>query len=314
MPVSVVIPLYNKARHVRRAINSVLNQTFQDFEVIVVDDGSTDGGGEVVRQMADPRIRLIVQDNAGVSAARNRGILEAKSDLIAFLDADDEWLPCFLETVLGLRARHPGAGIYATAYRYCHGGNLWQPAFAHCCELPEGGLLNDYFRAALGAQPVWASAVMFPKHILQTVDGFPVGVARGEDLCVMARIALRYPVAWSPVVGATYHLSADNRACNKISSNLDFPAAMEIEAAEAVSSASGVSAPSSAAEYLAHQRLQIALNCYFVGRIPAAWNLLRKTRCTVLFKRKRLFLHFLFYIPSGITRLFREFKASFYHG
>ena len=91
--ISVVIPLYNKVKYIRRALDSVLNQTSADLEVIVVDDGSTDGGGHVVLRQHDGRVRLIRQGNKGVSVARNRGVSEARADLIAFLDADDEWLP-----------------------------------------------------------------------------------------------------------------------------------------------------------------------------------------------------------------------------
>jgi len=113
--VSVVIPLYNKGPHIARALNSVLAQTFQDFEVIVVDDGSTDDGAEVVRGVDDPRIRLIQQENRGVSAARNRGIEAARAELIAFLDADDEWLAEHLETIIRLRRNALEVGIYATS-------------------------------------------------------------------------------------------------------------------------------------------------------------------------------------------------------
>jgi len=88
---SVVIPLYNKERSVKNTIESVLNQTFQDFEVIVVNDGSTDNSLEVVKSFNDERIRIINQKNSGVSSARNRGIKEAKYEWIAFLDADDLW-------------------------------------------------------------------------------------------------------------------------------------------------------------------------------------------------------------------------------
>jgi glycosyltransferase involved in cell wall biosynthesis len=102
MNVSVVIPLYNKAPYIQRAIDSVLAQTYADFELIIVDDGSTDGSGDIVRQYADPRIRLIVQENAGPGAARNRGLREANAEYIAFLDADDEWLPMYLEEQLRL--------------------------------------------------------------------------------------------------------------------------------------------------------------------------------------------------------------------
>ena len=87
--VSTVIPLYNKGPHIERAIRSVLGQMFQDIEIIVIDDGSTYNGACVVKDISDPRIRLIQQENARVSAARNRGIKEANADLIAFLDADD---------------------------------------------------------------------------------------------------------------------------------------------------------------------------------------------------------------------------------
>ncbi|MGI6022871.1 MAG: glycosyltransferase family 2 protein, partial [Methanoculleus sp.] len=91
--VSVVIPLYNKAPYIARALASVITQTCQGFEVIVIDDGSTDGGAEIVRRLDDTRIRVIRQENRGVSAARNRGIESARTDFIAFLDADDEWMP-----------------------------------------------------------------------------------------------------------------------------------------------------------------------------------------------------------------------------
>ena len=103
--VSVVIPLYNKAPYIDRALRSVLAQTFQDFEVIIVDDGSTDGGAKIVKSTTDKRIKLIQQKNSGVSAARNRGIQESKSKLIAFLDADDEWKSRFLEVILRLRKK-----------------------------------------------------------------------------------------------------------------------------------------------------------------------------------------------------------------
>ena len=95
--ISVVVPLYNKAPYVRRTLDSIARQTFTDFEVIVVDDGSTDEGPEIVRSFADQRMRLVTQTNLGPGAARNRAIEEARGDLIAFLDADDEWLPEYLE-------------------------------------------------------------------------------------------------------------------------------------------------------------------------------------------------------------------------
>ena len=116
MKISVVIPLYNKARYVVRAVNSVLSQSYNDFELIIVNDGSTDGGERLISDIKDPRLHLVNQSNAGVSAARNRGINEAAADHIAFLDADDEWKKGFLESMLNLHSKHPNAGLFASAY------------------------------------------------------------------------------------------------------------------------------------------------------------------------------------------------------
>ena len=107
--VSVVIPLFNKAPFLQRCLDSVARQTLSGFEAIVVDDGSTDGGGAIAASYADPRFRIIRQPNAGPGAARNRGIAAAAAEYIAFLDADDAWLPAFLETNVSILDNHPEA-------------------------------------------------------------------------------------------------------------------------------------------------------------------------------------------------------------
>ena len=113
---SIVIPLYNKEEHIAATLRSVLTQTHQNFEVVVVDDGSTDGGAAVVETFTDPCIRLIRQENGGVSAARNRGIAEARGEHVAFLDADDEWMPEHLEELATLIAAYPECRARATNY------------------------------------------------------------------------------------------------------------------------------------------------------------------------------------------------------
>jgi glycosyl transferase family 2 len=116
MKVSVVVPLYNKAPTIQRTLDSILGQTFADFELIVVDDGSTDGGAEVVEGCRDPRVRLIRQSNAGPGAARNRALAEANGQYAAFLDADDEWLPQFLHKSIALLEQFPQAAMVASGY------------------------------------------------------------------------------------------------------------------------------------------------------------------------------------------------------
>jgi glycosyltransferase involved in cell wall biosynthesis len=295
-------------------VSSVLSQTHADFEVVVVDDGSTDGGGDLVRQMGDSRIRLISQDNAGVSAARNRGIDESLSDAVAFLDADDEWEPVFLQTVVGLHKRYPQAAICATAYRFCSEGSLWRPHFVECVEDTDGGILRDYFRAAmLGQAPIWTSATMVPRWVFGELGAFPVGVKTGEDRHMWSRIALRYPVAWSPVNGAVYHLSADNRAC------VVNPPARDVAEAEVIevflrSGNEPLSPRRSIMEYLVVRRLALALECHAAGRTTWARELLQKTQGTVQYRWERLLLRALLCLPPQMVRCIRRVrKAVFAH-
>jgi len=114
--VSVIIPLYNKGKYIARALDSIFAQTYQDFEVIVVDDGSTDNGPDIVKQYADPRLRIIRQQNAGPGAARNRGIAESLAFYVAFLDADDEWLPGFLSRYTMRLETNPGCDLVIGPY------------------------------------------------------------------------------------------------------------------------------------------------------------------------------------------------------
>ena len=196
---SVVMPLYNKEKEVGRALRSVQAQTVIDWEMIVVNDGSTDGGPEIVQRLDDGRIILLHQLNAGVSAARNRGIQESRADLIVFLDADDEWASDFLETILRLREKYLACDVFATGYFFCsengaHRDNVLRG-------LPERfreGILTDYFGvAARSDPPLWSSAVAVTKRAIDAVGGFPAGVTAGEDLLTWARLAVRYKIAYA---------------------------------------------------------------------------------------------------------------------
>ena len=114
--ISVVIPLYNKEKSIAHTLKCVLNQTYRDFEVVVVDDGSKDNSAAVVEQFEDKRIRLVRQKNGGVSAARNRGIAEARGEYVAFLDADDVWKQNHLESITNLIHQFPKSKAWATCY------------------------------------------------------------------------------------------------------------------------------------------------------------------------------------------------------
>ena len=205
--ITVIIPLYNKEASIATALRGVLAQTYQDFEIVVVDDGSTDGGAAVVEQFDDPRIRLIRQANGGVSAARNRGIAEAKGEHIAFLDADDEWMPTFLEEIAALIAAYPECKARATNYIFNSNG-VKSPTILRRMPFTEGrGVLTNYFEvASCSHPPMWTSAVCIDRDLLQEIGGFPVGIKSGEDLLVWARTAVRTQWAYSMKPLAQYNL------------------------------------------------------------------------------------------------------------
>jgi glycosyltransferase involved in cell wall biosynthesis len=219
-PLSVVIPLYNKERHVARALQSVLNQTYGDLELIVVDDGSTDGSAEVVQTFRDPRIRLVHREHInswGGHAARNVGIAESRADLIAFLDADDEWLPEHLATIRRLSERCPECGAFATSLcAVTPQGTVERFRYKDIPASPWEGVLPNYFRAALGTWPVNSSSVAVCKRVFEDVGRFPEGERHGGDLDMWCRIALRYPIAFSNYAGAVYHADADSRIGHSI--------------------------------------------------------------------------------------------------
>ena len=205
--ITVVMPLYNKMREVSRAIDSVLAQTFGDFELVVVDDGSTDGGSQLIESYTDPRIRMIRQTNAGVSAARNRGIAEARTELVAFLDADDEWAPMFLETIVNLREKYPTSRVFATSYAFCYQEQHARQAILKAQFPPNGhnGILSNYFKVAAHSDPpICSSAVAVSKEAIASVGGFPSKIIAGEDLLTWARLAARYDIAYSKIALAKF--------------------------------------------------------------------------------------------------------------
>jgi glycosyltransferase involved in cell wall biosynthesis len=213
---SVIIPLLNKDPYIARAIESVLNQTIQDFEIIVIDGGSEDNGPKIVKEFNDPRIHFSVQSGKGVSNARNEAVHFAENVFIAFLDADDEWMPNHLETILRLIEKNPKAGMFTTAYKIqTPDGNIRWANYKCIPTAPWEGILPDYFRSgALGDYPVWTSVVVIPRKIFHEMGGFPEGYWFGEDADLFGKIALKYPVAFSWEYGALYHWDTSNRVCD----------------------------------------------------------------------------------------------------
>lgn len=208
MRFSVIIPLYNKGPYLSKALTSVIAQTFREFELIVVDDGSTDDSflvAQSVLQDADVKHQLIRQENAGVSTARNNGVMAASGDYICFLDADDWWAPSFLERMDWLIHEYPDAGIYGTNYYVVKNGRQ-----RICVTTAQTGYINYCRTYAEKLQmPLWTGAVSIPRPVFRETGGFKPHLKLGEDFDLWIRIALSHKVAFLDEPLAYYFQDSD---------------------------------------------------------------------------------------------------------
>jgi hypothetical protein len=208
---SVVIPLYNKAKHIGPTLASVCAQSCSAFEVVVVDDGSTDGGREIVAALDDHRIRVVAQANAGVSAARNRGVAESTGEYVAFLDADDEWLPWHLQELDGLIRDFPGCGIYSVGHEIVRDGVVYRPSTG-VADGFRGRVEGVSAAFAQGMALINSSTACVARPAFSRSGGFPVGVKRGEDVYLWLKIAMADALAHSARVCARINRDAVNRS------------------------------------------------------------------------------------------------------
>lgn len=215
MKYSVIIPLYNKEKYIERTLKSVLKQTFEDYEVIVVDDGSTDNSLECARKIQSNKVKIVCQKNAGVAIARNTGIENSSGEYIAFLDADDEWYPNYLETIDNLTIKYPQSAIYVTAYRIVMGDNRFH--FSDRGE-NEDGCLDSYWQTFKHAYDiVWTSATVIKKAAVLEAGKFTPGEKIGQDLDLWARVACINPkVTYSSAVCVDYNRGAEQNARTRV--------------------------------------------------------------------------------------------------
>jgi glycosyltransferase involved in cell wall biosynthesis len=208
---SVIIPLFNKAFSIKETLTSVLQQTYTDFEVIVIDDGSTDDGFALVSQFTDARILLVQQPNLGAAAARNAGIEKATGELIAFLDADDYWHPHHLEALFKLHADFPNCGLYCSRYQTkISEKTILNPTYSNSIPDNYRGVLSDYFETSLIHRVSLTSACAIPKVILKNDFVFNTQVSSGQDLELFTKIGIRYPVALHNEYTVLYHFEIPN--------------------------------------------------------------------------------------------------------
>lgn len=190
---TILVPAYNVRQYIHATIQSVLSQAFSDFEILVIDDGSTDGTFELLQEINDPRLRLISQENRGVSCTRNRGIREARGKYIAFLDGDDQWLPCHLQIAADCFSALPEIKWYAAPFEYVPEISAEMLAVAVQTCKPDS---ISYF--GNGCHYAWSSSTIIEREALIGVMSngifFPEDMTHGEDLAAWVRFAISYPI------------------------------------------------------------------------------------------------------------------------
>lgn len=285
--ISVVIPLYNKQAHIREAVMSVLEQSHQVDEIIIVDDGSTDDSVELLRSLNLNNLIIHQQKNAGVSVARNKGVELASNELVAFLDADDYWLPMFIDEMLQLAERFPDTGFFATRYQNRLGcAQFSDPKinlnllFKHGSDA-KGFLLTNYFEvSANGDLPFMVSGCMVKKDVFNSVGGFPVGEKIGEDQDFFAKVALVGDIAYSPNINLLYSVNSDNKATENHIPEEECPFSKRLYQYQKTTKISQ-QLDHSISKYCAAHLCHLAKLNIRQGRVKLAQKLLQDSRCVL---------------------------------
>ena len=198
MPViSVVIPVYNKEKFIENTIYSVLNQTLSDFELIIVDDSSTDQSLSIIDSINDKRIKTYSIKNSGVSKSRNYGVEKSSSNLIAFLDADDLWKNNHLEQLYKLYLENPNCGMYAMSYMKNINFKSYKKSYFGLSNF--SGILENFFTSSSVDCIASSSSVMIPLNVFKKINGFNENLKKREDTALWIKIALNYKIAFSTI-------------------------------------------------------------------------------------------------------------------
>lgn len=211
---SVIIPLYNKSGYIRKTINSVLSQTYKNFEIIIVNDGSTDDSLKIVKEYENDKIKIYSKLNSGVSDTRNYGVNKANYDYIAFLDADDVFLPNHLGNLYNLIKQYPNNDLYCTAYDIvCRNGKTNSIS----CKNDENSInfiLEDYCLSSFEMRysVITSSSVCIKKSLFIKSNGFNIDTKYGEDLDLWLRLSTISKPAYSTIPTVVYYVESDNNA------------------------------------------------------------------------------------------------------
>lgn len=226
---SVIIPLFNKEKFIEATLRSVLEQSFTNFEIIIINDGSTDSSAEIIKKFTNPRIRYFSKENEGVSAARNFGVEQAQGKFIAFLDADDYWYPGFLEEMFNNMKKYPAQKVFSAAIEIETHKSVF-PAQYSITKTNDSEIVN-YFSASSKETVICTSCAVFNKSIFEEIGNFDTQIKSGQDTDLWIRIGLVYPVvfSWKILARYVYDENSLSKNINHLHSKVDFTKFKELE-------------------------------------------------------------------------------------
>ncbi len=280
---SIVTTVYNKQDYILNTINSVLQQTIPEFEIIVVNDGSTDLSLQTINNIKDKRINVYTTKNQGAAAARNYGIEKAKYDYIAFIDGDDIWEPYFLEEICKLKTSFPHAEVFSTSSLKKKKNITIKPVYSFKNPENKNHLFLDYFTSSYIEPILHSSSCVIKKSVFKKINYFDPTIKCGQDTDLWIRIGLNYKIAFSTKICATYNINNDNsldKSANQIEDKLKLQKFEHLEK----------NSPS-LKKYLDLNRFSLVIFCKINGYKIESEELIKKIDIKNLNLKQRFLLH-----------------------
>jgi len=295
---SIVIPVYNKEKFVAKTLKSVLDQTFSDFEIILVNDGSTDMSEARILEFEDSRIQYFSKKNEGVAIARNFGIEKASADYICFLDADDFWYPTFLETMNAFSIKFKDYKVFACAVEIETKKNVFVPKYS-ITQLMDYAVV-DFFEASQQECALWTSSVCIHKSVFEKVGTFDSNIKHGEDTELWIRIGLAFPIVFIWKILARYVYDA--KSISRNSSYFFEPYTFEKYAEEEKKNPA-------LKRYMDLNRFSAVIKCKLIGDEKTSEKIYAEIDLKNLSQKKQ----FLLQLPSFALKLLISFQRFLAH-
>jgi glycosyltransferase involved in cell wall biosynthesis len=298
MKFSVVIAVFNKEKYIGRTLQSVLDQTFTDFEIVVVNDGSTDNSEAVIQRFSDPRIRYYTQQNQGAGAARNSAISKATAPWIALLDADDRWYPDYLAEIDRLTNSYPGQAVLATGIAIEKSGTTILPTYSISNLKKEEVRIVDFFESSYIHSLLTSSSTVLHRKVFEQVGMYNPTIKSGQDTDLWVRVGLQYKVVFFNKVLAVYEYATQSlfKSTKNISEKASFEGyeAMEQQRPEVK-------------KFLDLNRFSLAL----LAKMQSDTEAFRKNSSKISLKNLNNKQRFLLKAPAGIVRSLYRLKQYF---